>query len=84
MKKRIFAATLVAAASGVIYPFAEQAAIAERGYSAIGGEEALLVFGIFLAVYILIGGFSRSKKKSGSHKATAPQTESEQSESKSL
>ncbi|MCM1168050.1 MAG: hypothetical protein NC401_18865 [Ruminococcus sp.] len=84
MKKRIFAAAIVASLSGVIYPFAEQAALAERGYSAIGGEEALLIFGIFLALYILIGGFSQSKKKSGSRKATAPQTESEQSESKSL
>lgn len=84
MKKRIIAAAIVATATGVVYPFMEQAATVERGYTAIGGEEALFVFGIFLAIYILIGGFSEGKKKSGNRKATAPQTESEQSESKSL
>ncbi len=84
MKKRIFAAAIVAAVSAAVYPFMEQTATAERGYSAIGGEEILLAFGIFLAIYILAGGFSQSKKKSGNRTATASQTESEQSESNSL
>ncbi len=84
MKSRIIAATIIAIISCALYPKMEQLATAERGYSAIGGEEALFVFGIFLAIYILIGGFSRSKKKSGNRKATALQTESEQNESNSL
>ncbi len=84
MKKRISAAVIVAALSCTIYRIAEPIATVERGYSAIGGEEMLLAVGIFLAIYILIGGFSRSKKESGSHKATAPQTKSEQNESNSL
>ncbi len=84
LKKRVFAAVIIAALSCTVYRIAEQLATAERGYSAIGGEEMLLAFGIFLAVYILIGGFSRNKKKNGSRKATANQTESEQSESNSL
>lgn len=84
MKKRIFAAAIVAAVSAGMYPVMEQAATAERGYSAIGGEEMLLMFGIFLAIYILSGGFSKSKKKSGNRTATASQTESEQSKSNLL
>lgn len=83
MKKRVMAAVIVAATSCTVYRITEQLATAERGYSSFGGEEIFLLLGIFLAVYILVGGFSRSKKKSGSHKATAPQTESEQSESNS-
>lgn len=77
-------AAIVTAISCTIYPKAEQIATAERGYNSFGGEELILLFGIFLAVYILVGGFSQSKKKSGSHKATASQTESKQSESNSL
>lgn len=83
MKKRVMAAVIVAATSCTVYRITEQTVTAKRGYSAFGGEEIFLLLGIFLAVYILVGGFSRSKKKSGSHKATAPQTESEQSESNS-
>ncbi|MFR7564109.1 MAG: hypothetical protein ACLUV5_00835 [Oscillospiraceae bacterium] len=64
MKKRIIAAVIVAIVSVAAYPFMEQAATAERGYTAFGGEEMLLAFGISLALYILAGGFSRSKKKS--------------------
>ncbi len=63
MKKRIIAAVIVAIVSVAAYPFMEQAATAERGYSAFGGEEMLLAFGISLALYVLAGGFSRSKKK---------------------
>lgn len=84
MKKRILAAVIISVTSCIVYCFTEQLATAERGYSAIGGEEALFAFGIFLAIYILIGGFSRGKTKSGNRKATASQTESEQSESNSL
>lgn len=62
MKKRIIAAVIVAIVSVAAYPFMEQAATAERGYTAFGGEEMLLAFGISLALYILAGGFSRSKK----------------------
>lgn len=63
MKKRIIAAVIVAIVSVAAYPFMEQAATAERGYTAFGGEEMLLAFGISLALYILAGGFSRSKKE---------------------
>ena len=83
MKKRILAAVIVAVISGFVYPRMEQFAIAERGYATFGGEELLFIFGIMLAIYILAGAFTRSKKKSGSHKTTASQTESEQSESNS-
>lgn len=78
------AAVIVTAISCTIYPKAEQIATVERGYNSFGGEELILLFGIFLAVYIFVGGFSRNKKKSGSHKTTASQTESKQSESNSL
>ncbi len=64
MKKRILAVVIFATASVAAYPFMEQAATAERGYSAFGGEEMLFALGITLALYILAGGFSRSKKKS--------------------
>lgn len=84
MKKRIIAAAIIAAISCAVYPIMELYAVVERGYSAIGGEEALLVFGILIAIYTLIGGFSKDKTKSGNRKATASQTESEQSESNSL
>lgn len=83
MKKRILVAVIVAAASCTVYRITEQLAIADRGYTAFGGEELLFIFGIMIALYILIGTFTRSKKKSGSHKTTASQTESEQSESNS-
>ncbi len=83
MKKRILAAVIVAATSCTVYRITEQLATAERGYTAFGGEELLFVFGIMLALYIFAGAFTRSKKKSGSRKTTANQTESEQSESKS-
>ncbi len=84
MKKRILAAVIVAAASCTVYRITEQLATAERGYDAFGGEELLFIFGIMLAIYILAGAFAQSKKKSGSHKTTASQTESKQSESNSL
>lgn len=83
MKKRVLAAVIVAAASCTVYRITEQLATAERGYTAFGGEELLFISGITFAICILAGAFTRNKKKSGSHKATASQTESEQSESNS-
>lgn len=83
MKKRILAAVIVAAASYTVYRITEQLATTDRGYTALGGEELLFIFGIMIALYILVGAFTRSKKKGGSHKTTASQTESEQSESNS-
>lgn len=80
MVKRIIAAIIVSALNLSLYVKSDEMATAERGYSAIGGEEMLLVFGIFLAIYILAGGFK--KKKSGKpSRAAANQTESEQSRS---
>lgn len=80
MAKRIITAIIVSALNFSLYAKANEMATAERGCSAIGGEEMLLVFGIFLAVYILAGGFE--KKKSGKpSRAAANQTESEQSKS---
>lgn len=85
MRKRIITAAIIIALSIAAYPEMEHYAMLERGYSAIGGEEALLLFGVFLALYILVGGLSsQQKKKSDSQKATASHTESKQSESKSL
>ena len=80
MAKRIIAAIIVSALNISLYVRADEMATAERGCSAIGGEEMLLIFGIFLAIYILAGGFE--KKKSGKpSRAAANQTESEQSKS---
>lgn len=80
MFKRIIAAILISAFNVAFYLEANEMATAERGCSAIGGEEMLLIFGIFLAIYILAGGFD--KKKSGKpSRAAANQTESEQSKS---
>lgn len=83
MRKRILAAVIVTATSSTVYRITDQLATAERGYAAFGGEELLFIFGIMLAICILAGALSRNKKKSGSHKTTASQTESEQSESNS-
>lgn len=79
MKKRITAATIVTALNLALYLKMEQTATAERGFTAIGGEEMLLAFGIFLAIYILAGGFSDKKKSGKPSRAAANQTESEQS-----
>lgn len=85
MKKRIVAAAAIAAISLLAYPKLEQLAAMERGYSGavFGGEEIILLFGIFLSVYIVAKGF-KQKKRSGTRTASASHTESEQSESKSL
>lgn len=81
MKVRVISAAIIAIISIALYPITEQLATAERGYSAIGGEEALLIFGIFFALYIIIGGL-QSKKKSGSRKATAIQIESKHNDNR--
>ncbi len=86
MKKRIVAAAAIAAISLLAYPKLEQMAAMERGYSGavFGGEEIILLSGIFLSVYIIAKGFRKQKKRSGTRTVAASHTESEQSESKSL
>lgn len=97
MKTRIFLSSLIALFSVAIYPAMERLANAERGYTdridnVFGGEEILLIFGLFVSMIIVVDGFDRylfskserEKKKSSTPKAAASHTESEQSESKSL
>ncbi len=60
MKTRIIKATVTAVLSLALYPLTNLLALTERGYQAIGGEEALLVFGLFAAAYIAAGVFSTS------------------------
>lgn len=58
MKTRIIKAAVTAILSLALYPLTNLLALAERGYQAIGGEEALLVFGLFAAAYIAAGVFT--------------------------
>ncbi len=60
MKTRIIKSAVTAILSLALYPLTNLLALAERGYQAIGGEEALLVFGLAAALYILAGAFSTS------------------------
>ncbi len=63
MKTRIIKAAVTAILSLALYPLTNLLALAERGYQAIGGEEALLVFGLFAAAYIAAGVFSAVKSR---------------------
>jgi hypothetical protein len=73
--KRIIAAIATAAVSVAIYPIMNRLAVAERGYDAFGGEEMLLVFGIFAALMILLDAKREPPADNG-----RLSTESEQSE----
>lgn len=95
MKTRIFVSALIALFSFAIYPSTEMLANAERGYAnsvdnVFGGEEMLLIMGLFISVMIIVEGVDKMlwkrqiKKGSSNQKVTASQTESEQSESNSL
>jgi len=53
MKSRIIKASVTAVLSLALYPLTNLLVLAERGYQAIGGEEALLIFGLAVALYIL-------------------------------
>ncbi len=64
MKTRIIKAAVTAILSLALYPLTNLLALAERGYQAIGGEEALLVFGLFAAAYIAAGVFPMVKSRS--------------------
>lgn len=95
MKTRLFVSALIALFSVAVYPSMELLANAERGYAGridnvFGGEEMLLIFGLFISVMILVECIDKAlldkqtKKGSSNRQATASQTESEQSESNSL
>lgn len=92
MKTRLFVSALIALLSIYCHPAFEQIASAERGCSdkVFGGEEMLLIFGLFAAAMIIVEGIDKmlwekqTKKGSSNPKVTASQTESEQNESKSL
>ncbi len=64
MKTRIIKAAVTAILSLALYPLTNLLALAERGYQAIGGEEALLIFGLFAAAYIAAGVFPTVKGRS--------------------
>lgn len=63
MKSHIIKAAVTAALSLALYPLTNLLALSERGYQAIGGEEALLVFGLFAAAYIAAGAFPAVKNR---------------------
>lgn len=63
MFKRIIASILISAFNVAFYLEANKIATVERGCSAMGGEEMLLVFGIFLAIYVMAGGFEKKEKR---------------------
>lgn len=94
MKTRLFISALITLLSVAVYPFTEQLANAERGCAdcidnVFGGEEMLLIFGLFVSLLIVVEGvdkllFPEHKKRSNNQRVAASQTESEQSESKSL
>ncbi len=63
MKTRIIKAAVTAILSVALYPLTNLLALAERGYQAIGGEEALLIFGLAAALYILAGVFPTVKSR---------------------
>ena len=61
MKTRLFISALIALLSVAIYPLTEQLANAERGYAnridnVFGGEEMLLILGLFISVMIIVNG----------------------------
>ncbi len=94
MKTRLFVSVAIALFSVATYPSIERIANAERGGridNVFGGEEMLLIFGLFIALMIIVEGIDKllwenpaDKKGSSNPKVTASQTESEESESKSL
>lgn len=94
MKSRLFIASLIVLLSVAIYPSMEKIANAERGMTGsidnvFGGEEILLIFGLFIALMIVVDGIDKllwvDKKGSGNQKVTASKTEiEEKSESNSL
>lgn len=90
MKTRLFVSALIALFSIAIYPSMEQLANAERGYTGridnvFGGEEMLLILGLFISLMIIVEGVDLEKQKGSSNpKVTASQTESEESGSKPL
>ncbi len=63
MKFRIIKAAVTAILSLALYPLTNLLALAERGYQAIGGEEALLIFGLAVALYIFAGVFPALKSR---------------------
>ena len=68
MKTRIFLSSLIALFSVAIYPAMERLANAERGYTdridnVFGGEEILLIFGLFVSMIIVV----REGKKEKQH-----------------
>ncbi len=63
MKTRIIKSAVTAILSLALYPLTNLLALAERGYQAIGGEEALLIFGLAAALYILAGAFPAVKSR---------------------
>lgn len=95
MKTRLFISALIALFSVAIYPLTEQLANAERGCAdsmnnVFGGEEMLLIFGLFVSLMIVVEGVDKmlfakqTKKRSSNPRTAASPTESEQSESNSL
>lgn len=93
MKTRLFVSALIALFSIAIYPSMEQLANAERGYTGridnvFGGEEILLILGLFISLMIIVEGVDKllleKQKGSSNPKVTASQTESEESGSKPL
>ncbi|MDR1572385.1 MAG: hypothetical protein LBS32_07660 [Clostridiales Family XIII bacterium] len=89
MERRFTAAAATALAASAAYPAMQWLAYAERGYHAIGGEEALLAFGLFIALLTVAGGGQNGRngkgakrecgiKKNGLPESKPPCTESEQ------
>jgi hypothetical protein len=70
VKTRIKIATALVVGSPVAYPFINSYAEAERGYGVdvFGGEEMLLLFGLFAALLIIVDGLQ--KRSECNRKAT--------------
>jgi hypothetical protein len=83
LKKRIVIASVIAAVSVFVYPFMEHLAQIERGHSdpVFGGEEMLLIFGLFVSLFIILDGLQKRAEKQNSNNLStaAVPTESEQS-----
>ena len=63
MMRHIIAASIVAATSIAIYPMICRLAYLERGYTAYGGENVLLLFGFLAAFTIARGGWTQENTK---------------------
>jgi hypothetical protein len=70
MKRSVTKAGLITAVTIAIYPLLDAIADAERGYNAIGGEEAWLILGGVIALLTIIRGYERVERRLRKQKRT--------------